>query len=241
MRDMKVSREFSIFVQDVLDEWLPPRLRDARWLMRLPMKVVLGDHTRVFMGFKERAFQLSEEEFSDVYRQVGSVRVQGETDLNRACTREILRSLRGRTVLDAGCGGGYLVNLITRTHQTTGSDIVVTDQTRRRHPEVRFREANVESLPFSDDEFDTVVCTHTLEHVQDLQRAVAELRRVARQRLIIVVPRQRPYKYNFSLHIHFFPYAWSLTAQFGHRPGVTVKRLGDWFYQQDMAPVLSNE
>jgi hypothetical protein len=52
--------------------------------------------------------------------------------------------------------------------------------------------------------------------------------------VIVVVPRERPYKYGFALHLHFFPYAWSLHGQFGYSPDATITNLGDWFYEQDM-------
>jgi len=47
---------------------------------------------------------------------------------------------------------------------------------------VRFVEGSVEDLPFLDDAFDTVVSTHTLEHVQRIGVALSELRRVAAKR-----------------------------------------------------------
>ena len=43
----------------------------------------------------------------------------------------------------------------------------------------------IERLPFGDASFDTVICTHVLEHMLDLRAMVAELRRVCRKRLII--------------------------------------------------------
>jgi ubiquinone/menaquinone biosynthesis C-methylase UbiE len=232
---MKVSRNFSLAVQYLLDEWLPPVLRDAKWFMYLPMRLVVREHAREFMTFKSQAFRLSEAEFSGVYERTASVNeLQGETDLNAACTEEILASLAGQTVLEVGCGRGYLARRMAQTHQVTASDIIVSPALEAALPQVTFVAANIESLPFGNGEFDTVVCTHTLEHVQHLELAVRELRRVTRRRLIIVVPRQRPYKYTFSLHINFFPYDWSLVGQFGYRPGAVIKRLGDWYYQEDI-------
>ena len=49
---------------------------------------------------------------------------------------------------------------------------------------------------------------------------------------LLLFAKQRPYKYNFSLHINFFPYRWSLVGQLGYRPDVTIKDLGDWFYRE---------
>src|SRR3546814_21159083 len=59
---------------------------------------------------------------------------------------------------------------------------------------------------FDDGAFDTVICTHVLEHILDLRGALAELRRVARRRVIIVVPQEREYRFTFNPHLHFFPY-----------------------------------
>jgi len=36
-----------------------------------------------------------------------------------------------------------------------------------------------------------------------------ELKKITKKRLIIVVPKERPYNYTFNGHIHFFPYDWS--------------------------------
>ena len=77
-----------------------------------------------------------------------------------------------------------------------------------------------------------MVCTHTLEHTKNLHRAISELRRVGSKELIVVVPRQRPYKYTFSLHSHFFPYRWSLESAFGGRDSAQIERHGDWLYYE---------
>ena len=111
----------------------------------------------------------------------------------------------------------------------TASDIVLGDDLPQ-HDRISYEEASVEALPYPDDSFDTVVCTHTLEHVQRLGPALAELRRVARERVVIVVPQERPYKFSFNLHLHFFPHPWSWQAVAGAVPGATLRDLGDWFY-----------
>lgn len=202
------------------------------------MRIVIGRKARHYLDFKNQAFALSDPEFADVYCRVSEASpLQGETDLNKRCTEKILASLRGRTVLEAGCGRGYLAGRMARTHEVTATDIVLDQSAVARYPDVDFVAANVEDLPFPDKSFDTVVCTHTLEHVQNLQQAIGELRRVARERVIIVVPKQRPYKYGFNLHIHFFPYAWSLQGHLGHRENAVICNLGDWYYQEDVEAV----
>lgn len=77
--------------------------------------------------------------------------------------------------------------------------------------------------------------THTLEHVRDLVSAIRELRRVAK-RMILIVPRQRPYKYTFDLHLNFFPYPESLYFSLGKADNAETfyKDVdGDMFYMEN--------
>ena len=104
---------------------------------------------------------------------------------------------------------------------------------REKFPQVTFYEDNVETLKFSDKEFDTVICTHTLEHVRNMHLAISELRRVGKK-LIIIVPKQRAYKYTFDLHLNFFPYFHSLLSVMGKVNGEVICEDvdGDIFYME---------
>lgn len=227
---MPIPRSASLRIRNLLDNWLPASLRDSRVVMTPLLRVALGPHADEFMAFKNGAFEMSPEEFADVYRRVAGSEVQGETDLNASCTEAILQQIRGRRVLEVGCGRGWLATRMADVASSvTASDIVLSDATRAMD-NVTFEEASVESLPYGDSSFDVVVCTHTLEHVQNLARALSELRRVAAEHLVIVVPKERPYRYSFNLHLHFFPYPWSWQAVAGSVPGATLRDLDDWFY-----------
>jgi SAM-dependent methyltransferase len=46
---------------------------------------------------------------------------------------------------------------------------------------------NIYNLPFKNQEFDSVLCSHTIEHVEDPECFFAELQRVG-QRVTLVVP-----------------------------------------------------
>lgn len=228
---MQIARELSVKVQYVLDQWVPPGLRDSKWFMYLPMKLVLRSNTKEFTGFKDKVFRMSPHQFSALYaRTAREEELQGETDLNKACCDEILKTIRNKKVLEVGCGRGYLANLLSSKNKVTACDIVLPTKLKELDGPIKYVEANIEALPFKDKTFDYVVSTHTLEHVQNLQLALTELRRVAKNALIIVVPKQRPYKYTFNLHTQFFPYKWSLEGALGTHKGVTIKDLGDWFY-----------
>ena len=227
---MAVSRATALRIRNFLDNWLPPAIRDSRWLMYPLLRLALGPTWAEYARFKPVGFSLSTEEFADTYRRVAGSEAQGATDLNEACVEAILASIPGGTVLEAGCGRGYLAQRLTEVaDKVTDCDIVLGDALPT-HDRIAYEEASVEALPYPDNSFDTVVCTHTLEHVQRIGAALSELRRVARQRIVVVVPQERPYKFSFNLHLHFFPHPWSWQAVAGAVPGATLRDLGDWFY-----------
>jgi SAM-dependent methyltransferase len=59
-----------------------------------------------------------------------------------------------------------------------------------RHAEVpRFQRIDdIYRLPFQDGQFDSVLCSHTLEHVEDPDRFYVELCRVGRQVVLVLPP-----------------------------------------------------
>ncbi|MDR0527945.1 MAG: class I SAM-dependent methyltransferase [Spirochaetaceae bacterium] len=90
------------------------------------------------------------------------------------------------------------------------------------------QQADITALPFPDHSFDTVLCTHALEHIRNPQKALAELIRVTRKRLIVVVPRQREYRYTVDLHVNFFPYMYSFKRFIGIENATYINLKGDF-------------
>lgn len=48
--------------------------------------------------------------------------------------------------------------------------------------------SNIYDLPFKDAEFESVLCSHTIEHVDDPERFYTELQRVGRRVTLVVPP-----------------------------------------------------
>jgi SAM-dependent methyltransferase len=203
-----LCRETTNRIRFVIEDLLPPLLRDSSlfcWLARR----VWGQHIVDLARFRASAPFLSEQEYEALYR--AHPRIHAETDNSAACIERVVRDTIGNSVCDVGCGTGFLLTRVLDGHpevtRATGVDFVISDTVSR--PGIRYIEARIEALPFEDNEFDTVICTHVIEHILDYRRAIAELRRVARKRLIIVVPREREAIYSFNPHFNFFPYAHS--------------------------------
>ena len=231
---MKLARNLTVVINRAMDQLMPPILRDAQWFMGLALRLFAKDKAPIYMHFKQRAFDMTDEEYAQCYRDTADI-VSRETDLNQECIDEILALDCGKTVLDAGCGRGFLVDKLRKNYETTGCDVVIDEEMTARFPDVKFVKSKLEDLPFEDNQFDTVICTHVLEHVLDPQKTIAELRRVTKKQLVIIVPRERPYRQTFSLHLHFFPYAYSLLFMLGRQENAIqtcVQCGGDWFYTE---------
>ncbi len=110
-------------------------------------------------------------------RAIHSRRVQSLTDH--------LQSLlpTSGTVLDVGCGDGWLSSLLAQQHQATqfsGIDVLVRDDTHI--PVARF---NGVEIPYPDNHFDAVMMVDVLHHTDDPAGLLREAKRVARQFVIL--------------------------------------------------------
>ncbi|OAP41359.1 methyltransferase [Sinorhizobium glycinis] len=230
-----MNRETTNRIRFIIEDVIPPILRDSRFFRGFA-SLAWGDHIAHLARFRERAPFLSAEEYEELYRQ--HPRVHEGTDNSEACIRKIVAEVRGTSVCDVGCGTGALLNRIRSGNpgvgRLTGVDFAIADAAAIDG--VEYVAAMIENLPFRDGEFDTVVCTHVIEHILDYRRAIAELRRITRRRLVIVVPREREYRYTFNPHFNFFPYTHSFLRAMHpvpeHYECIDIGR--DIFYREDI-------
>jgi ubiquinone/menaquinone biosynthesis C-methylase UbiE len=110
----------------------------------------------------------------------------------RPSHRMILQSLRptDQRILDVGCATGQFAAAALRhlpNGQVWGLDLSdgMLQRASRRLPEFEGRlhlvQADSEVLPFADNSFDAVTCSHSFHHYPHQQRVLAEMHRVLRQ------------------------------------------------------------
>lgn len=237
MRSLR-SRRVTNAIRFLLDECLPPIIREHRGLNALIARLWFGG--AVDLDFKEKAFTMSASEVTAAYTRLPTTARQfRDSDTTRDQAASIVAAAIGPRVLEVGCGNG----MVTRLLAERGFDVVASDigedgllTARRRVSRgrsVHFVRAALPNLPFGDRAFDSVVCGHTLEHIPRVWQAAAELARLAKRRLIIVVPRQRYYRYTADYHLHFFRSSAPLVAMIGLDKSSIRLVDGDWFYVGD--------
>jgi SAM-dependent methyltransferase len=135
-------------------------------------------------------------------------------ELNRARLALILK-YAGQRILDVGCATGEYVRYLTaRGYDAHGLDIFPAKEWEAV-PGARIHQGDIRKLLFADDEFDTITAFEVLEHIDDLDKAIEELKRVTRKNIILSVPDcEEPEVFKESglafhhwtdrTHVHFF-------------------------------------
>jgi SAM-dependent methyltransferase len=83
-----------------------------------------------------------------------------------------------RTALDVATGGGH----VARRLREAGLDVLTSDPASGMQPDVV---APAEHLPFADGSFDVVACRVAAHHFEDVEAAVREMARVARDSVLV--------------------------------------------------------
>jgi len=93
------------------------------------------------------------------------------------------------SVLDVGCGVGVLLDVLRPLcREVAGLDISPKAIEILKSKGIQGKVGTLPILDFPDKSFDVVVATETLEHLDDPEFLIREMRRVARKKVIISVP-----------------------------------------------------
>ncbi|MEM3551482.1 MAG: class I SAM-dependent methyltransferase [Candidatus Bathyarchaeia archaeon] len=109
------------------------------------------------------------------------------------------RDLNGKIVIEVGCGlGGFLLNISKSCEEVVGLDVsskaihIAKDLAKKfgLQNRVNFIVGDAQFLPFKENGGDVLVCSETLEHVPDYEKAFSELVRVTKKSgyLCLTVP-----------------------------------------------------
>lgn len=147
-----------------------------------------------------------------------------ESDLRLQAILSALGDVRGKRILEVGCGKGR----ISRILNARGADIYGIDISEKLLTHARsiapyhFFKAEAYSIPFKSNTFDALVLLEVIEHIPQLERAIKEMARVLTpEGRLVIVDRNK-----FSLNNRRFLV-----------PNLIIKRYhelkNEWMYPRD--------
>lgn len=106
-----------------------------------------------------------------------------------------LNKIKASQILDIGCHGGIFTYQIFQKFKKSeiyGIDISKNAilYAKRKYKNIKFIIARAEKLPFENNKFDLITCFEVLEHVENPEEVIKEIKRVSRKEanLLIIVP-----------------------------------------------------
>lgn len=108
---------------------------------------------------------------------------------------EKAKHIHPESVLDVGAGEGFTLEMLRKNKIAKELEgIEYMDEAiqlgKKLHPKVKIKKGDIYKLPYKANTFDLVICTEVLEHLDEPQKALEELKRVAKKYLIISVPNE---------------------------------------------------
>ena len=104
---------------------------------------------------------------------------------------EVLPQIKGKTIVDIGCGiGSITIDMALRNPDSMVYGVEITDgltsqckmnSEQSEATNIEFKTGNIYDLPFGDNSVDTATCFFMLHHLDDIPRALAEVKRVLRE------------------------------------------------------------
>ncbi len=102
-----------------------------------------------------------------------------------------LSKISFHSLLDVGGAEGYKAALARHLFNCEVQSCDLSSEAVKRAKDifnVDGKTIDIHNLPFDDNSFDVVLCSETLEHVKDLEKATMELIRVCKKLVVITVP-----------------------------------------------------
>ena len=112
-----IKREFTNKVRFVLDELIPPFIRDSYWFM-FPFFYIIykGKDIKRKMHFKSLVYGMTDKEYQDFYNEIDTISSKRNSDLSESNIRYLLNNIDDspESIMGVGCGKGYLLNCIKK-------------------------------------------------------------------------------------------------------------------------------
>ncbi len=108
--------------------------------------------------------------------------------------KTIISHITFDTIIDAGCGEGYVSNFLYQLTKKNMHAFDVSESVIKLaqaiYPQISFATASIYNSRFENNSFDLVTCLEVLEHLDYPEKALKELCRISQKYLILSVPNE---------------------------------------------------
>jgi len=96
--------------------------------------------------------------------------------------------------LDVGCGNGVILRYLPEGSMGLDINAQAISQAKQYAPKAQVQIGDVEELPFQDNSYETIICSHVLDHLPKPEKALKEIYRVLKPGGVLIgtVPRYNP-------------------------------------------------
>ncbi len=132
----------------------------------------------------------------------------------------------GLSVLELGCGTGDLLQALEPA-RGVGIDFspAMLHQARERHPNLEFREADIEELRSWGETFDIIVLADVVGHLKDIEETFRSMRAFCRPETRVIVS--------------YYNFLWEPVLKFGERFGLKMpQEQQNWLSSEDIENLL---
>lgn len=208
-------------------------------------------HTKTTRDYRERVLDCDKAACAAVARQFdrdywdgerqygyGGYHYDGRWKTAAQAMAEYYRLQSGQTVLDVGCGKGFLLYELSQVVpglRVAGIDIsTYAIENAKEEIKPYLKQALAQNLPYPDNSFDLVYSINTLHnlYIYDLKQAVQEIERVSRKSSHITVESYRNEQEKANLLY------WQLTCQCFYTPEEWEWLYKEWGYAGDYSYIF---
>lgn len=100
-----------------------------------------------------------------------------------------------KTIKEIGCGAGFSTKELHDAFPKkiiSGSDLdpKLIKEAKEKNPELNFQVESIYELPDTDNSYDLVFCMEVMEHLENPQKALQELKRITSKYVVISTPKE---------------------------------------------------
>jgi ubiquinone/menaquinone biosynthesis C-methylase UbiE len=100
--------------------------------------------------------------------------------------------LKPKNILEIGCAAGHLTYSLKEIFpevRVTGIDLYkpAIQYAQKKFPQIKFIVADAHKLPFKNRAFDLIICSETIEHVNNPQKVFEEIKRLLKDNGIAII------------------------------------------------------